>query len=177
MNTQSCLVYEIPTGADRLPFANDKQKLIYETESSELLMRLLEQGLGLKDSNTQKADIQAAPQSDQNTVNVQRWLAFRDQPGNPSATTRRFYLHAPQTHEETAFLLLPRLHQARKLLLSNSRDEAEKIVQRIEQNFPDLCSQWTEYQIFKQVLAENTLNEKSILERLKVLDYEVFNKK
>ena len=46
MNPGSCHAYAIPEGADRLPFARENQKLIHAQETAELLMNLLETGLG-----------------------------------------------------------------------------------------------------------------------------------
>jgi len=45
MNRNSCIAYGIESGAERLPFAKERQVLIYETETSEVLMGLLERGL------------------------------------------------------------------------------------------------------------------------------------
>jgi len=45
MNRNSCLAYGIPSGSTRLPFGHPRQVLVYEPETSEMLMRLLERGL------------------------------------------------------------------------------------------------------------------------------------
>ena len=45
MNRQSCIAYGIAPGSEQLPFALEHQKLVYEPETRELLMSLLERGL------------------------------------------------------------------------------------------------------------------------------------
>jgi hypothetical protein len=45
MNQNSCMAYGIEPGAERLPFAAERQVLVYEPETSDMLMRLLERGL------------------------------------------------------------------------------------------------------------------------------------
>jgi hypothetical protein len=48
MNPGSCHAYDIPEGVDTLPFGLPGQKLIYEKETTELLINLLEEGLERK---------------------------------------------------------------------------------------------------------------------------------
>jgi len=45
VSAQSCRAYGIEPGARRLPFASERQTLVYEPESRELLARLLESAL------------------------------------------------------------------------------------------------------------------------------------
>jgi hypothetical protein len=45
MSRESCNAYEIEFGCDRLPFATERQRLIYQPETKDLLLGLLEQGL------------------------------------------------------------------------------------------------------------------------------------
>ncbi len=44
MTHNSCNAYCIPYGTERLPFATERQILVYEPETQEMLMRLLERG-------------------------------------------------------------------------------------------------------------------------------------
>jgi len=45
MNPTACEAYQISPGSERLPFATERQVLVYEPETRELLMELLERGL------------------------------------------------------------------------------------------------------------------------------------
>lgn len=45
MNRNSCIAYGIEPGAERLPFATERQILVYEPETSHMLLRLLKRGL------------------------------------------------------------------------------------------------------------------------------------
>jgi len=45
MTPGACRAYSIDFGSDRLPFATERQTLVYEPETSEMLMCLLERGL------------------------------------------------------------------------------------------------------------------------------------
>lgn len=171
MNPGSCHAYAIPEGADRLPFAREDQKLIYAQETSELLMDLLEQGLGpartpdVPDSTD--ADL---PESEE--INVQAWLSARSRPVNAAATTSRFFTGEKFCHEETAYLLLPALEKARQALLDNFRDEAVTILQRVERNFPVLCGKLPQYRLLRK-LAVAGMNPDEMRAGLKALNIDV----
>ena len=146
MNPGSCHAYAIPEGADRLPFARENQKLIHAQETAELLMNLLETGLGACSHSV--GDALASPGiSGTDEIDVQAWLRARSQPTNSAATTSRFFTDDKCRNEETAYLLLPNLERARQALLDNSRDRAIAILQQVERNFPSLCAKLPQYRL------------------------------
>jgi len=57
MNRNSCMAYGIASGSDRLPFAKERQILVYEPETSDMLMRLLERGLDSVPARAVRANV------------------------------------------------------------------------------------------------------------------------
>jgi hypothetical protein len=171
MNPGSCHAYAIPEGADRLPFARDDQKLIYAQETSELLMNLLEQGLGPMRTpgiaSLADADI---PESGE--LNVQAWLSARSRPSNAAATTSRFFTDEKFCNEETAYLLLPALEKARQALLDDSRDNAITILDRVERNFPVLCGKLPQHSLLRE-MAVAGMDPEAMRSSLKALNIDV----
>lgn len=134
MNPSSCDAYAIAEKTDQLPFAMANQKLIYEEETSDLLMNLLEKGLNLHEK-TAPITIQT-PQ----TNSINEWLKKRSTSINSSRTTCRFYSDDNYRHEETAYLLLPCLEKARQALENHDNEKAEAILSKLKQHFPGCLS-------------------------------------
>lgn len=92
MNQRACDAYDIPFGADRLPFAGDNQKLLYGDETPEFLMAALEEGLvGVKPRGS-------APRGQYD--------------GQEKLTTFRYFLDGRQMQHENAKLLVPTVRRA-----------------------------------------------------------------
>jgi hypothetical protein len=144
MNPGSCHAYAIPDGAERLPFAAENQKLIYAQETSELLMRLLEEGLSLTATQPSQSHSVAPVRSSNGPIDVRAWLAARVHAGNSASTTSRFYVDDKYRLAEAAYLVLPCLERAKQMLLDSSekdaRLKASAQLDRIERNFPDICT-------------------------------------
>ncbi len=126
MNTGACHAYDIPNGAEKLPFATDKQKLIYEQESSHLLMTLLENGIDIQVNSTQSAAISL--------------------PHNQSSTTRRFYIDSRHRNDETIFLMKSYIEQAGVALDQGHEHDARIILQKIRDNFDEACMDNDDFQ-------------------------------
>lgn len=172
MNSGSCCAYAIPDGMDRLPFAHENQKLIYEQESSDLLMGLLEKGLGLREGHAGQHRVETVTSGSQK-IDTQCWLNARSHPVNSAATTCRFDVDDKYRDEETAYLLLPGLERARRAWVSNACEEATAILRRIENNFPVLCVKIPQYLFLSGLIAAENMDSVSIracLEKLNILD-------
>ena len=152
MNPGSCKAYDIPDGADRLPFARDDQLLIHATETSEMLMALLEKGLGLSRSDAVvRPTAPVALPAD--TIDVHGWLNARLQVMNSAATTSRFFADEQYRRAETAYLLYLSLERARQAILGGGRDEAAGILRRAERNFPEICVAMPQFALMRDVIA------------------------
>lgn len=77
MNPGACHAYAIPDGAERLPFAQKDQILVYAQETSELLMSLLEKGLGLSKKSPVTQYHATTETSESNPIDICGWLAAR----------------------------------------------------------------------------------------------------
>lgn len=172
MTPVSCHAYGIPEGAERLPFAQGNQKLIYAQETSELLMSLLETGLGLSGGSVNQHRVEAET-SISGKIDVCGWLNARLQLRNSAATTSRFFIDDKYRHEETAYLLFLSLERARQALLSDASEEAKGILRRLEKNFPDLCSKLPQYLLLKKAIADEGMDSALIRARLEALDIQV----
>jgi hypothetical protein len=143
MGVESCNAYEIEYGADRLPFGTDRQRLIYEPETSSMLMRLLEEGLAelppREGARTPKVDP---------AIDVRSWEWERNQWMSPGATISRFHLEPPYRDKETAFLIWPKLQIARSLWRrgsKSSKGESWSMLIQMENNFPQVCARFPEF--------------------------------
>lgn len=152
MNPGSCHAYAIPEGAECLPFAQQNQKLIYAQETSELLMSLLESGLGLSEGRESQPRMKAET-SKSGEIDVQGWLKARSRSMISAATTSRFFIDEKYRHEETAYLLLANLERVRQALVGNAHEDAKGVLRKLEKNFPDLCTRLPHYQLLKGVVA------------------------
>lgn len=152
MGRESCNAYEIEYGCDRLPFATGRQRLVYEPETRELLLRLLEEGL--KDVPPRGPG--RNPKIDP-AIDVRSWEWERAQWLHPGATTARYFLEQPYRDKETAFLLWPKLRNARVIFRRGFRKApvlAE--LKRLETHFPALCARFPEFLRLRGMLAAQT---------------------
>jgi hypothetical protein len=157
MGRESCNAYQIEFGRDRLPFATERQRLVYEPETRELLLRLLEQGL----AGVPPRGPGHGPRLDP-AIDVRSWEWERAQWQHPGATTARFFLEPPYRHKETAFLLWPRLRAARALFRKGWRlAPVVAELRRMEANFPDVCARFPEFLRLRGMLAARN-NEWSV---------------
>jgi hypothetical protein len=168
MTVGSCHAYAIPEGAERLPFATENQKLVYAQESSELLMSLLEEGLELP--RTPGPHRGALDRSGAQEIDIRGWLKARTRPEDSAATTSRFYVDDRYRREETAFLLLPKLEQAKEALLQDKRAEACAILQRLGENFPDVCANLPQHHLLQTVASRSEMGAAWMRARLDTLD-------
>jgi hypothetical protein len=131
VNEESCNAYRIPPGCNRLPFARENQRLVYEPETSELLLSLLDRGLSGAVSK-----VNEPPPARTLAIDPKAFAEERAQWLYPSATTSRFFTDAAYSRQEAAFLLLPKIDDAKR---AGSSEEASAIISRISTNFPELC--------------------------------------
>jgi hypothetical protein len=149
MGRESCKAYEIEFECNQLPFATQQQWLIYEPESKDMLLRLLEQGL----SGVPPRGPGRNPQLDP-AIDVRSWEWERAQWLHPSATTARFFLEPPYRDKETAFLLWPKLKSARTVFRKGWKMApvlAE--LKRMENHFPEVCARFPEFLRLRGMLA------------------------
>ena len=148
MNAESCNAYRIRLGERRLPFATGRQFLVYEPETRGLLIRLLEQGLR---SAPARGGGPAPPVDTR--IDVNGWLQERAQWLYPAATTGRFFLDDVYSDKETAFLVWPKLEEARGVWGKGLKRQAWTMVSRVEASFPRLCENFPEFLRLRAVLA------------------------
>lgn len=169
MNIGSCKAYAIAEGATKLPFAAPNQKLIYEEEKAVLLMKLLEEGLNLVEIPEKAAVVTA---NSQHPLDIKAWLKEHAKPYHYARTTCRFYQDEAYRQEETAYLLLPYLEEARKLFLDNDFQAANEVLHLLNQNFPELCEKLPFYLLLQSGLAAQIRNAsllQSCLDKLRTL--------
>lgn len=149
MGRESCNAYEIEYGAPRLPFATERQILVYEPETRDLLLRLLEKGL----NNTPPRTGARKPVVDP-AIDVRSWEWERAQWLHPDATTGRYFLDETYRDKETAFLVWPKLKVARNLWRKGlDKSAAWSILNGIEKHFPRMCASFPEFLRLRGVLA------------------------
>lgn len=148
MTNASCAHYGIESGCDRLPFASEKQILVYGAETRDLLMTLLERGLG---EPAPRSGSGAGPSS--KVLDVRSWEWQRSRWLHPGSTTYRFVLDDDHCDKETAFLVWPKLKQAALDSRSGREDRAWNTLQRIEDCFPRMCIKYPEFLRLKMGLA------------------------
>ena len=148
IDSGTCRAYCIEYGAERVPFASDRQRLIYEPETRELLMNLLERGL----EGTPARGGPPAPAMDP-TIDVRSWEWERSRWLNPNATTSRFFTDNDYTDKETAFLVWPKIREARAAWRKGQADRAWEILDRAETSFPRMCAKFPEFLELRAALA------------------------
>lgn len=156
VNEESCNAYRIPPGCERLPFARPDQLLVYEPETTDLLLRLLDRGLA---GSAPKTD--GPPPERRNAIDPAEFARERARWLHPGATTSRFFADDAYTRQETAFLLLPRIAEA-ETQCAESRSRAAATVSRIEANFPQLRDRLPELVRLKALLDDGGAGAASI---------------
>lgn len=147
MTEGACKAYDLDFGVKRFPFGSERQILVYEPETKDLLMGLLERGLaGTPPRGGVSGTLDKA-------IDVKSWEWERATWLFPSATTYRFFDNADFADKETAFLLWPRIKEAQAAWREGSADRAWAILERIEANFPRLCAKFPEFLRLRLELA------------------------
>ena len=160
MSPESCDAYGIRQGSERLPFATERQILVYEPETRDLLMKLLEQGLQGVAPRTGTP----GPLPPTGVIDVRSWEWERSQGLVPGATTSRFFTDDHYSDQETAFLAWPRIKEAKAAWREGLRDLAWMRLSRLEAAFPRLCEKFPEFLRFRAKMAISR-DERQILER------------
>jgi len=162
MNPGACRAFAIAPGSERLPFAGERQILVYEPETRDLLMRLLERGLqGMPPrSGTSGLPSDGALDARSWEWEQSRWL-------QPGATTNRFFTDDRYSDKETAFLVWPRIKEANAAWRKGLKDRAWMLLHRVETCFPRTCGKFPEFLRLRAKLAVER-NEQDILARCKV---------
>jgi hypothetical protein len=149
MGKESCNAYQIDFGAERLPFATDRQILVYEPETRELLMRLLERGLENVPPRTNNR-----PPAPDPSIDVRSWEWERAQWLQPEATTSRFFLDETYRDKETAFLVWPKVKEARAAWREGRKKNQDwAMLKRIEASFPRMCANYPEFLRLRGMIA------------------------
>jgi len=148
MNAASCKAYGIDMGVAQLPFATGRQRLVYEPETRELLMRLLEEGLKESPPGDDPGSPAPAP-----AIDVRGWEWERSHWMFRNATANRFFADDRYSDKESAYLLWPNVRQARLAFLDGRHDEAWEMLRRIEVNFPRACESFPEFLRLKLSIA------------------------
>ena len=157
VNRESCEAYRIALGSERLPFATERQILVYEPETREMLMHLLERGL----EGVPPRKGTPGPPSD-GTIDVRSWEWEQSQWLHPGATTHRFFTDESYKDKETAFLVWPKVKEARAAWRKGLKDRAWTVLQRLETSFPRMCEKFPEFLRLKGKLAAER-NERETL--------------
>jgi len=140
MTEASCKAYGIEPGSERLPFATERQILIYEPETTELLMRLLERGI--QDATPRNRG--SGPWLDPE-IDVRSWEWERSTWLHRGATTFRFSMNEVYVRKETAFVLWPKVREALEAWRAGRKDQGWNLLRRIERNFPQVCAGFPEF--------------------------------
>lgn len=140
MNAESCNAYKIGAGDTRLPFARANQVLVYEAETSALLMSLLERGLAAAPLRTEATGPSRSDRIDASAFSEERTALT-----HPSASTSRFFIDDTAADQEAAFLLAPRIKQAVGLWAAGNKEQAALVASRIRARFPRLSNKFTEF--------------------------------
>jgi hypothetical protein len=157
MNPTACRAFAIAPGSERLPFAGERQILVYEPETRDLLMQLLERGLrGVPPrSGTSGSPSEA-------TIDVRSWEWEQSQWLQPGATTYRFFTDDWHSDKETAFILWPKIKEASAAWRKGMKDQAWTVLHRVETSFPRLCEKFPEFLRLRVKLAAEK-DEREIL--------------
>ena len=160
MNPGACRAFAIAPGSERLPFAGERQILVYEPETRDLLMRLLERGLqGVPPRS-------GTPGPSDGTIDARGWEWEQSQWLHPGATTNRFFTDDSYSDRETAFLVWPRIKEARTAWRTGLKDRAWMVLWRVERRFPRMCNKFPEFLRLRAKLAVEK-NERETLARCK----------
>ena len=132
MNPASCSAYAIAEGAKALPFAHPHQELVYEEESTKMLMDLLERGLRAKPAKSGKAPPRY------NSLDPKDHEAERQRYLTDSASTSRYFADDLAIDAEAAYLLWPKMRAGFVQMAAGEKHEAKDLAQRIAEYFPRL---------------------------------------
>ena len=149
MNPGSCKAYAIPEKTEKLPFAKNNQRLIYEEETSELLMRLLESGL-----NITKKSSMVTSHSVTQKYSPDVWLTLHTEPLHSSRTTCRFYIEDQYRQSETVYMLTPYLEQIKNSIKHFEFPKAKMTLDKLQRNFPEICHQIPDFLTLKQEIQQ-----------------------
>jgi hypothetical protein len=163
MTEVSCLAYDIPFGTEQLPFATQNQKLIYEPETSELLLQLLERGLAAETRLARQPKDAGA--RDKAEENERTQLGLR----NPSMTTSRFFIDGNQSSAESVQLLLLSVHEAKERWLAGDVAGASSLIEKIERNFPDLSRTLPQYLLVAGGVAIENDDRRAMIARMALI--------
>lgn len=157
MNQTACDAYQIKQGAERLPFASERQILVYEPETRELLMELLKRGLqGVAPRSG------TPPLASGGATDVRSWEWECNQWLYPGATTSRFFIDDSYSDKETAFLVWPKIAELKTAWREDSNELAWTKLGRIDTAFPRMCKKFPEFLRLRAKLAAKR-NERQIL--------------
>ncbi len=156
VNEESCNAYRIPPGCEHLPFATPNQILVYEPETTDLLLRLLDRGLSGAVARTSGPAPERRDQIDPPAFARERARFL-----HTGATTSRFFTDDTYSRQEAAFLLLPRVKEA-EAACADGRSGAAAIVGRIEANFPQLRDCFPDLVRLKALLDDGADREVAI---------------
>jgi len=157
MNPQACRHFAIAPGSKRLPFAGERQILVYEPETRDLLMRLLERGL----QGVPPRSGTPGPPSD-GVIDARSWEWEQSRWLQPGATTNRFFTDDCYSDKETAFLVWPRIKEASAAWRKGIKDRSWTVLHRVETSFPRMCERFPEFLRLRAKLAVER-NEREIL--------------
>ena len=157
MNPGACRAFAIAPGSERLPFAGERQILVHEPETRDLLMRLLERGL---QGVPPRSGI-SPPLSDK-AIDARSWEWEQSRWLQRGATTTRFFTDNTYSDNETAFLVWPRIKEACTAWRKGTKDRAWTILHRVETSFPHMCERFPEFLRLRAKLAVER-NEREIL--------------
>ncbi|MDO8793552.1 MAG: hypothetical protein Q7J25_02925 [Vicinamibacterales bacterium] len=157
MNPVACRAFAIAQGSERLPFAGERQILVYEPETRDLLMQLLERGL----QGVPPRSGTPSPPSEE-AVDARSWQWEQSQWLQPGATTNRFFTDDCYSDKETAFLVWPRIKEASAAWCKGMKDQAWTVLHRVETSFPRMCERFPEFLRLRRKLAVER-NERAIL--------------
>lgn len=160
VNKESCNAYAIEPGSTRLPFAGPNQLLVYEPETSELLMALLEKGLAGAPAHTP-----AAARVRSTVLNVRKFEQERDQWLYSAATTSRFFIDDLSADQETAYLVWPNIQEGFAALEQGDAQQASSIARRVASSFPRLHRRFPELTLLAS--GSNLPLARRALDRLK----------
>ncbi len=147
MTEGACKAYDLEFGAKQFPFGSERQALIYEPETRDLLMRLLEQGLvGTSASGGRGTSPDPA-------IDVRSWEWERSQWLYPGATSYRFFDDPVFADKETAFLLWRKIKEAQAAAKQDHPEDAWATLERISRYFPRLSERFPEYLRLRRDLA------------------------
>ena len=157
MNPTAYRAFAIAPGSERLPFAGERQILVYEPETRDLLMQLLERGLrGVPPrSGTSGSPSEA-------TIDVRSWEWEQSQWLQPGATSYRFFTDDWHSDKETAFILWPKIKEASAAWRKGTKDQAWAVLHCVETSFPRLCEKFPAFLRLRIKLAAEK-NEREIL--------------